>query len=191
MQSYSENDFFDKIEDLTLQKYEDGTFFCRITKPHVCDGDLIDIQDVGDEVRFEKLKPKILLFAKKFLAILKTVLDYTEKNESGLKYDVGGVYMEDDTHFVFDMWQEDVNNQFDVYISYKDGVFIFENFNNSVDVGTVVEQHKMKSLAKQIGFTIIAILSLLVLSSCFAGGKIIKVKKETVRKQVKLAEKKN
>ena len=99
--------------------------------------------------------------------------------------------MEDDTHFVFDMWQEDVNNQFDVYISYKDGVFIFENFNNSVDVGTVVEQHKMKSLAKQIGFTIIAILSLLVLSSCFAGGKIIKVKKETVRKQVKLAEKKN
>ncbi|WP_169309733.1 hypothetical protein [Treponema succinifaciens] len=49
----------------------------------------------------------------------------------------------------------------------------------------------MKSLAKQIGFTIIAIQSLLVLSSCFAGGKIIKVKKETFRKQVKLAEKKN
>ena len=47
--------------------------------------------------------------------------------------------MEDDTHFVFDMWQEDVNNQFNVYISYKDGVFTFENFNNSVEVGTVVE----------------------------------------------------
>ena len=138
MQSYSENYFFDKIEDLVLQKEKDGDFCCRITKPHVCDDDSVYIY-VVDEVSFERVKPTILLIAKKFLAILKTVRDYTEKEYPELGYDVGLVCMEDDTHFYIDMWEEAVNNQFDVCFSCKDGVITFENFNRSVEVGIVVE----------------------------------------------------
>lgn len=138
MQSYSENYFFDKIEDLVLQKEKDGDFCCRITKPHVCDDNSVYIY-VVDEVSFERVKPTILLIAKKFLAILKTVRDYTEKEYPELGYDVGLVCMEDDTHFYIDMWEEAVNNQFDVCFSCKDGVITFENFNRSVEVGIVVE----------------------------------------------------
>jgi len=134
---YSEEDFFDKIEDLKLIKDKED-FVVRLTKPHIPEYGAIDILDVGDEERFEKIKPTLLAIAQKIPALLKAVRDFTEERFSGLGYCVGYFVMESDTDFFIDFWESGVNNEFTASFSYKDGTFIFKNFNESVELGTIV-----------------------------------------------------